>query len=235
MAIKLGPNAEIDDTGMDAKTRGAFAAIAQVLEASGAASAATAQAIESIKQSVLTKESLAEFKTAILSEIKANPPKPGDKPTGDKPADDATEALLAKFAEMLKPLSDKVTAFETKEATAAKAAAAKEAVEKYVGSAYGNYVRKGRLQRELAAFAMNAEKLDDATLKREAERICDTIAQDEGRKNHAEFVGANPPKKAEGGGGGGDDEKAERKAAALEYIGSKKGLFSAPPKTPAQT
>lgn len=206
--MKLGTR-EFDETKIEhAATRAAITTIAEAIAEIGSASTAQITALskqlEGFKPETLTD--LAKKVEELGKVTPAN--KPGDKP-GDKPAPggDVAEQLKALLESALKPLTEKVTAFETEKATAAKAAAAKEAVEKFVGTSFATYARKARLQRELTAFATSAEKIDEAALKREAERLCDVIAQDEGKKNHAEFVGANPPKKTETGG---EDKEAAR-------------------------
>lgn len=218
MAIKIGQT-EIDDTKIsDPATRASIIAIATAIAEGGTASATAIAELAKKIDSGVKPEAIAELVKKI-DELGKNPPTPPKK--DDPKPGDPTEALLAKFTELLKPITEKVTAIETERTQAQKAAATKGAVEAYLAKTYPNLRVKGKLAERLIRDLASAEKIDDALLAKQATEILGEYAAVAGAKDVAAFVGSNAAKGAEGGGG---DSKADAEAAAAEKLASLRKL-----------
>lgn len=227
MAIKIG-TAEIDDTGMDAKTRGAFAAIAQAFEASGAAT--TQQITELTKKLEGFDPKAITDLAGKIDALSKNAPTPTgdpkDKPTPPKPGD-AAEQMKAMLVELLKPITDKVTAIEGERTAQQRAAAHKAAIEAYARAKQPNRdpARVAMITEDLLAEFGSAEKLDEATIDKAFGAKADRYAKAAGAKNADAWLGAKP--KADPGTPDALSEEAEAKNKRIEEI-RRRGSLTTP-------
>lgn len=231
--MKIG-NREFDETKIEnAATRAAITTIAEALVESGAATTQQLTAIGA-KLEGFDPAQITELKTLVES-LKTTPPKPGDpKPADDKNkggngggGGDATEALLAKVAELLKPVTDDLNAIKGERTAQQRSAANSETIDAYLKAKHPNRnpANLALVRKRLVAEFAQAEKIEPAALEKSAGGYIDEYASAAGAKNAETWLGASPTTKG-GADGGNATEAEEQKAAALAKVRAGRALFS---------
>jgi len=172
-------------------------------------------ALKGNTEAVATLAKLSERVEEIAKNIGTANPTDKDKDK-NKPKDGDPADPTAALAALLKPITDQLATLTSERTASQKAAATKSAVEAFVGKKYENYAAKDALTEYLLDHGSRAEKLDDAVLQSLADKGTHFIARAAGKKNHAEYVGANPPKKT----GGADSDKADEEEEDRKRIES---------------